>query len=1195
VPINKGKKEEFMKKRRILKKGIQTIILTIIMVLGAVLLPFSRSSVRAEDEEFLPFVIGSDEAFVISFDANGGFGTMDGSTVYCSSKKVVLPDCLFTPPDGMEFDAWAREENVVQDETVTRQWIRYMPGDQAVLSMTGNNTFKALWKDAATVYTVTFYRDSSKTDIYATKKVAEGRSISSLESPSRTGYAFSGWKMENGNAFTFDYIPNEDINVYAEWTRTNPTVSFDANGGSGKMDTVAVDGSAGNYVYTVPECDFVAPSGKVFSHWQEIDDETKVYHPGSAVKDKIIISDVESNISLKAVWISACTATIEADDIGSENVIVTWTYSNQSLNDTLSGTGLSYPVGANLCVAVNVPTETYTVSGSDGVTFSSGENGWTTNNVSTDIVITVSIDEGAVIYLDADGSCKVCTSATAVTGTEQEWGTEGNDTWYVVKSGITMNNRVEVRGNIHLILCDGATLSSEEGIAVNAGNSLTIYAQSMGNSKGKISIVSDQTSFKYDWKCYAAIGAGPNNKDAGDITINGGDIQVLTRSKSNTVAVIGGCSGYGFGNITINGGKVVAESDGGGAAVIGGGYQSKSGTIVINGGYVEARGTGTMSTGIGTGRNSNEGVNISITGGTVRAYGGTGIGGYDAREIHITISGGDIEAIANDDATKTGEGIGGYMITQQSQIESTIIITGGKVKAVGGATSGGAGIGCAYNSASVGEITISGGEVTTIGGSNSAGIGFTTKSREGNNNGLTAGTITITGGTVKASGGSSGIGIGKTNVRIPAVIFSYGDDKNVSIYASSYTGEITLQKEFMYQDSQTVATLPLVADRTIVPLTTYSVTFNPNGGIGTIVAEDVTIGETYTLPDCTFTAPEGKVFKEWSVVIGNADAVAKNPGEEIEVTAETTVTAVWEDDTHIGKISSAKVYLQNDISVVMYATFTDEPTSASMVVTLNGKETNLTGVRQEEKKYAFTFDGICPEHIGDSFTAVMTYVVNGETYTDILENYSVKKYCMTILEMSDTDLQKLIPASATLEETRCMAVDVLYYGAEAQNYMNHNTGNLATSNLTSAQAALATTYVTPTSEEGVVTTMLSGTKDDNYYWYSAKANLDNAATLQFYFMAPNGIEGLTVEIGGVEYTIHSTSTSGKYYVEITQMSAGDFRKVLTAKFKLNGTETGQAFSYSMNTYVSQVENHATFGSLAQRLYNYGKSAYNYAN
>ncbi|MBE5924924.1 MAG: hypothetical protein E7271_10775 [Lachnospiraceae bacterium] len=583
---------------------------------------------------------------------------------------MMLPDCLFTPPDGMEFDAWAREENVVQDETVTKKWARYMPGEQAVLSMTGNNTFKALWKDAEIVYTVTFYMDSSKTDIYATKKVAKGRSISSLESPSRTGYAFSGWKMENGNAFTFDYIPNENINVYAEWTRTNPTVSFDANGGSGKMDTVAVDGSAGNYVYTVPECDFVAPSGKVFSHWQVIDDETKVYHPGSAVKNKIKISDVESNISLKAVWISACTATIEAENIGSENVIVTWTYSNQFLNDTLSGTGLSYPVGANLCVAVNVPTETYTVSGSNGVTFLSGENGWTTNNVSRDIVITVSIKEGAVIYLDADGSCKVCASATAVKGTEQEWGTEGKDTWYVVKSGITMNNRVEVRGNIHLILCDGATLSSEKGIAVNAGNSLTIYAQSMGNSKGKISIVSDQTSFTSSSKFYAAIGANPKN-DAGDITINGGDIQVSTKSKPNstnyTVAVIGGCSEYGFGIITINSGKVVAESDSGGTAVIGEGYQSKSGTIVINGGYVEARGTGKGSTGIGVGKMSKTSIDqdksdirILINGGIVHAYGGTGIGGYDAGNVDIIINDGDILATQNNASAGAATGEGAY-------------------------------------------------------------------------------------------------------------------------------------------------------------------------------------------------------------------------------------------------------------------------------------------------------------------------------------------------------------------------------------------------------------------------------------------------------------------------------------------------------------------------------------------------------
>lgn len=385
-------------------------------------------------------------------------------------------------------------------------------------------------------------------------------------------------------------------------------------------------------------------------------------------------------------------------------------------------------------------------------------------------------------------------------------------------------------------------------------------------------------------------------------------------------------------------------------------------------------------------------------------------------------------------------------------------------------------------------------------------------------------------------------------------------------------------------------------EKTFNIVLTHNITFAAgNGATGTMDPVTVDPGAEYTLPASTFTAPDGKIFKEWSVKIGDADAVTKAAGDTITVTANTTVTAVWEDDTRIGKISSAKVHLWNDISVIMFATFTEEPTSVSMTVTMNGNETSITGSKVEDKKYSFTFAGICPELIGDDFTAVMTYVVNGENYTDTLEDYSVRKYCMKILGMSDSELQALIPETATVEETRRMAVDVLYYGAEAQNYMNHNTGNLATKDLTSAQEALASTYVTPTSNQGVVETMLSGTKDNNYYWYSAKVNLDNAATLQFYFMAPNGIEGLKVEINDTEYAIHQTSTSGKYYVEITQMSADDFRSILTARFKLNGTETGQAFSYSMNTYVRQVEDHATFGSLARRLYNYGKSAYDYAH
>ena len=70
---------------------------------------------------------------------------------------------------------------------------------------------------------------------------------------------------------------------------------------------------------------------------------------------------------------------------------------------------------------------------------------------------------------------------------------------------------------------------------------------------------------------------------------------------------------------------------------------------------------------------------------------------------------------------------------------------------------------------------------------------------------------------------------------------------------------------------------------------TYTVSFDANGGKSTMA--DVTgISGEYTLPENGFTAPEGKQFKAWSVD-GNEKAV----GDKITVTADTTVTAVWEN------------------------------------------------------------------------------------------------------------------------------------------------------------------------------------------------------------------------------------------------------------------------------------------------------------
>ncbi|MGN0504697.1 MAG: InlB B-repeat-containing protein [Ruminococcus sp.] len=71
-------------------------------------------------------------------------------------------------------------------------------------------------------------------------------------------------------------------------------------------------------------------------------------------------------------------------------------------------------------------------------------------------------------------------------------------------------------------------------------------------------------------------------------------------------------------------------------------------------------------------------------------------------------------------------------------------------------------------------------------------------------------------------------------------------------------------------------------------VTTYTVTYDANGGTGSMADATVVSGD-YVLPVCGFTAPNGKQFKAWSV-----DGVEKAAGDTITVTSDTIVTAIWE-------------------------------------------------------------------------------------------------------------------------------------------------------------------------------------------------------------------------------------------------------------------------------------------------------------
>lgn len=283
--------------------------------------------------------------------------------------------------------------------------------------------------------------------------------------------------------------------------------------------------------------------------------------------------------------------------------------------------------------------------------------------------------------------------------------------------------------------------TSYAGIEVDDGASLTIEGEGSltANSDSKRTAVADPGTG-------AGIGASAtcsngkwskNANGCGDITISGGTVVASSTNgpgigggkSAAKVAINGGdvtATGGGFGcgigscysnegaiSIEIDDGIVVAKATGNGAGIGGPIYKNNNCPVTIKGGDVTAIGGGTGA-GIGSGGSSSSspssfagnGGDIAITGGFVRAQGGTatrsdgdyvpggaaGIGGgYSANKRNtvgagmgsISITGGVVEATGGSGAPGIGTSSLAAKATNAYDIGS-LVITGANVKAVAG-------------------------------------------------------------------------------------------------------------------------------------------------------------------------------------------------------------------------------------------------------------------------------------------------------------------------------------------------------------------------------------------------------------------------------------------------------------------------------------------------------------------------------
>ena len=244
--------------------------------------------------------------------------------------------------------------------------------------------------------------------------------------------------------------------------------------------------------------------------------------------------------------------------------------------------------------------------------------------ISPMFAITASATSETVSYIERsrDGSKVVSTSktvnATVVESTDSSM--EWREGWFVVKSNVTIDGRIDINKTVNLILCDGATLTVKGGIDVSKmrkedlsdnlqhlayTDTLNIYAQTEGTG----ALIAYSPNFTF-----APIGAqfkgGTFGPHGGIINIHGGNvIAIMDIVTSNSTAVIGGAKGGTGCDLTIYGGNISAvntNADGPlghlaqGGAAIGGGLSGDGGNVIIYGGNIKAVG-GYASEDIGKG------------------------------------------------------------------------------------------------------------------------------------------------------------------------------------------------------------------------------------------------------------------------------------------------------------------------------------------------------------------------------------------------------------------------------------------------------------------------------------------------------------------------------------------------------------------------------------------------------------------
>ena len=316
-----------------------------------------------------------------------------------------------------------------------------------------------------------------------------------------------------------------------------------------------------------------------------------------------------------------------------------------------------------------------------------------------------------------------------------------------------------------------------------------------------------------------------------------------------------------------------------------------------------------------------------------------------------------------------------------------------------------------------------------------------------------------------------------------------------------------------------------------------------------------------------------------------------------EIGTDGLYEIVASEKLETGVTVKKKLTLGNDLTMT-YRVISDGFDASYIVFSFENyslkkyEDTTVSPTKNADGSFSFVFKGINPQRMNDILKATVYLEKDGKLYEYAVSDYSVKAYCLSILNN---------PAYGGRYNE--IISNLLKYGEEAQKYTGYRSDDLVTKYFEKTPYS----SVSHTDKiDSVPTYNETKSVDGGITITTKKLLLDNAVKLRVYFTLDDNVSinqvkfaakvinsGETIRTASFNYkNFVYDSENDRYYFEFSGIMATELDNMLVFTSTVNNVEN-DSLTYNVNNYLANHASDSDIGALIQALFNYGYTCDNF--